>query len=109
MGTSAGRRGSRGIRGHHARWRAAVAVLAVLVALGGAAPAAAATDSVDEIMYAYGDAPGSVVLLWRGSATTVQYGATSGYGLTAAATVGAIVPVDSAGPFQRALLTGLTP
>ncbi len=67
----------------------------------------AAVDSVDEIHYSYGDTAGSVVLYWRGAATTVSYGTTTSYGATSTATVSPITPVDIAGPFMRATLTGL--
>ncbi len=87
---------------------AALALFASLLA--GAPPAAAATaDFVDEIMYAYGDTPDSVVVFWRGLATKVFYGDTSAYGLVATAKAATIVPVDIAGPFMRAVITGLAP
>ncbi|HKD99214.1 MAG TPA: metallophosphoesterase family protein [Micromonosporaceae bacterium] len=76
------------------------------VAASGAVPAAS-NDVVDEIHYEYGTAPGTVVLAWRGSATTVSYGTTAGYGREATATVSPIKPVDIAGPFEQATLTGL--
>jgi hypothetical protein len=92
------------------RWLAAAAATATLtVALAGGPAQAATSDFVDEIMYVYGDTPDSVVLLWRGPATKVFYGATASYGLVAAAKAGTIVPVDIAGPFMRAVITGLTP
>ncbi|HEY7176762.1 MAG TPA: fibronectin type III domain-containing protein [Micromonosporaceae bacterium] len=82
-------------------------VSAAAVAANSIAPAVA--DTVDEIHYSYGDGPGTVVLGWRGSATTVDFGAAAAYGATVTATVSPITPVDIAGPFMRATLTGLAP
>ncbi len=83
-------------------------LLVATVTLGSGVPAHAAADSVDEIHYSYGDTAGSVRLFWRGAVTTVYYGPTAGYGSQASATVSPITPVDIAGPFEQATLTGLT-
>ncbi|HEY1486369.1 MAG TPA: metallophosphoesterase family protein, partial [Micromonosporaceae bacterium] len=86
-------------------WAACAATL--LVAQLAIAIPAAAADSVDEIHYSYGNSAGSVVVYWRGAATTLDYGTTTGYGHSVTATVSPITPVDIAGPFMRATITGL--
>ncbi|MCA2212301.1 purple acid phosphatase family protein [Jidongwangia harbinensis] len=90
--------------------RVVPAVVAGLVAaLLHAAPAGAGADSVDEIHYSYGETPGSVVVNWRGAATTIEYGPTAAHGFQAVAGAPAILPVDSGGPFREVELTGLAP
>lgn len=78
------------------------------VTVGPVAPRAAeGGDTVDEIHYEYGEAAGSVRLVWHGVETSVFYGPSTGYGQQAVATPTAFVPVDTAGPFRQVLLTGL--
>jgi hypothetical protein len=88
-----------------------IPLTAVALLVMGTAPAAAsaprATDSVDEIHYEYGAAAGTVVLDWYGPATSVSYGLTTSYGATATGIATEITPVDSAGPFMHATLSGL--
>ncbi len=83
-------------------------VAGAVLALLHAGPAGA-EDTVEEIHYSYGDAPGSVVVHWRGAETAIAYGLTEAYGFAAVAGPPAILPVDSAGPFREVLLTGLAP
>ena len=71
--------------------------------------AAADADVVDEIHYSYGGSPMSVVVNWRGAASMISFGMTTGYGFTAVAARSAITPVDSPGPFWEVALTGLAP
>lgn len=66
------------------------------------------TDVVDEIKYAYGNTRDEVVFSWHGSESTIYYGTTSSYGSQATASASAITPVDMAGPFMEAHLTGLS-
>lgn len=87
---------------------APAAVVGLVLALMPALPAGA-EDTVDEIHFSYGDVPGSVVVNWRGAETSISYGLTEAYGLQAVAAPSAITPVDSAGPYQEVVLTGLAP
>lgn len=73
------------------------------------APGEGASAPVDEVKYAYGDRPGEVVFSWRGAERTIWYGPDPSYGSVATATDSAIVPLDVAGPFREATLTGLEP
>ncbi len=77
--------------------------------LAGVGQVAAAVDTVDEVKYSYGAAPGEVVLSWRGAETTLEYGLDDTYGQQVTATPSAITPVDIAGPFMEARITGLAP
>lgn len=65
------------------------------------------TGPVDEIKYAYGSNRDEVVFSWRGNETKIYYGSDNTYGLEATATPSSITPVDIAGPFMEARLTGL--
>lgn len=67
------------------------------------------TTAVDEIKYAFGNTPDSVVFSWRGSENQLFYGVDSGYGNVVAATQSTVTPVDIAGPFMEASITGLVP
>ena len=49
----------------------------------------------------------AVTFDWRGTGTTLRYGLTASYGLTATGIAPSILPVSSAGPFWEARLTGL--
>jgi len=91
------------------RRAAAGFLLAGLVGAFAPAGVARAADTVDEIHYSYGAAPGSVVVNWRGAETVIDYGPTAEYGSQAVAGTSAITPVDIAGPFREVLLTGLEP
>jgi len=76
----------------------------LLLLLAGAAPALAA----DEIHWTL-IGPTSVTFDWRGSETTIRYGLTNAYGLTATAVTPTPLPFSSAGPFQEARLFALQP
>jgi parallel beta-helix repeat protein len=67
-----------------------------------------AAGTADEIHYTY-TSPSSVTFDWRGTATDLQYGLTTSYGNTATAHAPATAPFSSAGPYQQADLTGLSP
>src|SRR5437762_8987745 len=51
----------------------------------------------------------SVTFDWRGSSTTVRYGPTSLYTLTATSVTPSPLPFSSAGPFHEARISGLVP
>jgi len=51
--------------------------------------------------------PTAVTFDWRGAGTTLRYGLTTTYGLTATGVTPSIVPVSSAGPFREARVMGL--
>ncbi len=91
-----------------ARRRAPVVITGLVLALLHAVPAGA-EDTVEEVHYSYGDAPGSVVVHWRGAETAIAYGLTDAYGFQAVAGPPAVLPVDSAGPFREVVLDGLAP
>ena len=84
-----------------------VATVLMAVLLGPQA-APADSDGVDEVHYTY-TGTDSVAFDWRGEATEIRYGATSGYGSSAAAHVPDPLPFSSAGPFREVELTGLSP
>ena len=67
-----------------------------------------AVGTVDEVHYTF-TGPTSVAFDWRGTATDIRYGPTTSYGSTAAASTPTPLPYSSAGPFEEADLTGLTP
>ena len=67
-----------------------------------ATPAGAA----DEVHWTF-TGPTSVSFDWRGSETTVRYGATTSYGQTVTGTTPSPVPFSSSGPFREAKITGL--
>ena len=66
------------------------------------------TFAADEIHWTI-MGPTAVTFDWRGSETTIRYGATAAYGQTATAAPALPTPFSSAGPFQEARLTGLLP
>ena len=84
-----------------------VATVLMAVLLGPQA-APADSDGVDEVHYTY-TGTDSVAFDWRGEATEIRYGATSGYGSSAAAHAPDPLPFSSAGPFREVELTGLSP
>ena len=67
------------------------------------------TTSVDEVKYAFGNTPDSVVFSWRGGENQLFYGPDETYGSVVTASPSAITPVDIAGPFMEASISGLTP
>jgi hypothetical protein len=67
-----------------------------------------AVGTADEVHYTL-TGPTSVAFDWRGTATDIRYGPTTSYGSTATASTPTPLPFSSAGPFQEAELTGLTP
>jgi hypothetical protein len=73
------------------------------------ATSAALDGQVDEVHYSLGPDGTSIVLHWRGAATTLQFGAGTGYGRTAAGVAPATRPVDDPGPFREVRLGGLLP
>jgi hypothetical protein len=82
------------------------------------AGASQGTGTADEIHYTITGA-NSVSFDWRGSATTISFGATTAYGTTVTAggpvvvkedgTSSAISPISGSGPWREARLTGLQP
>jgi parallel beta-helix repeat protein len=84
----------------------AAALCALALGLGVAAPSGASSGTADEIHYTYTGST-SVTFDWRGTATDIQYGATSSYGTTVAAQAPSPMPFSSSGPFEEADLTGL--
>jgi len=53
--------------------------------------------------------PTSVTFDWRGSETSIRYGLTSSYGLSASAQTPTPLPYSSSGPFKEARITSLLP
>ena len=86
------------------RSRLGSAASVLVLALAMAAPAHAA----DEIHWTL-VGPTTVTFDWRGSETTIRYGLTPAYGLTASSVAPSPLPFSSAGPFQEARLSGLQP
>jgi len=72
-------------------------------------PAGPAEPNPNEVHYAYGNTPDSVVFNWRGSEDTIYYGLTTDYDQQATAGLSPITPVDTTGPFREVALTGLQP
>src|SRR5438045_6195850 len=67
-------------------------------------------DVVDEIHYTFtGAGTGSVTFDWRGAATDIRYGKTTGYGSTATAQAPSPAPFSSTGPFEEVRLANLDP
>ncbi|QQS18161.1 metallophosphoesterase family protein [Candidatus Saccharibacteria bacterium] len=64
--------------------------------------------TADEIKYAFGNTADSVVFSWRGGDETIYYGLDTNYGSAVTAVNSAITPVDIAGPFREAVLSGLS-
>ena len=82
-----------------------VLVLAVLLAIG-PSPVQAGPEAVDEIHYSF-TGPTSVSFDWRGEATEIRYGPTTGYGSSANGIAPTPMPFSSPGPFRETTLTGL--
>ncbi len=80
--------------------------MAAMVALVLSAPAPA--RAADEIHWTF-TGPTSVSFDWRGAESSIQYGLTPAYGLSATAYTPSPLPWSSAGPFWEARLTGLLP
>jgi calcineurin-like phosphoesterase family protein len=53
--------------------------------------------------------PTSVTFDWRGSETSIRYGLTNSYGLSASAQTPTPLPYSSSGPFKEARITSLLP
>jgi hypothetical protein len=77
----------------------------LLAALTTPRPAAAVDDEIHWTM----TGPASVVVDWRGSSSTLRYGPTSAYGLTATAATPSPLPFSSAGPFREVHVGALVP
>ena len=73
---------------------------------GGTSALRRPNGTADEIHYTFAG-PTSVVFDWRGSATSIRYGATSSYGRGARAQLARPKPFSSRGPFWEARLGGL--
>ena len=67
-----------------------------------------AGGTADEVHYTFTSAT-SVAFDWRGTATEISYGPTTGYGTTVTAHTPSPLPISSPGPFQEVDLAGLTP
>jgi hypothetical protein len=78
---------------------------AIALVLALAAPRARAADEIHWTLVA----PTTVTFDWRGSETTIRYGPTASYGLSASAVAPNPVPFSSPGPFQEARLANLQP
>jgi hypothetical protein len=74
-----------------------------------ATPPQPPAGTADEIKYAFGSTPDSVVFSWRGTEQTLYYGLDTSYGSSVTAANSAITPVDTSGPFREAVITGLQP
>jgi parallel beta-helix repeat protein len=81
-------------------------VFAVLALLAVPSGGGADINAADEVHYTFTGAT-SVAFDWRGTATDLRYGTTSGYGQTATAQSPSPAPISSTGPFQEVQLTGL--
>ena len=78
----------------------------LLVFMGASSPRLAFAD--DEIHWTM-TGPTSVTVDWRGASTTVRYGPTSTYTLSATGVTPSPLPYSSSGPFREAKITGLLP
>jgi parallel beta-helix repeat protein len=67
-----------------------------------------AAGTADEVHYTF-TGPTSVSFDWRGTANDIRYGLTTNYDNTATSHAPTPVPFSSAGPYQEADLTGLSP
>ena len=67
-----------------------------------------AAGTADEVHYTF-TGPTSVSFDWRGTATDIRYGLTTSYSDTVTAHAPTPAPFSSAGPYQQADLTGLSP
>jgi len=92
------------------------AAMAIFLVLTSCAPSgtppqdtgSTAGETADEIHYTF-TGPDSVTFAWRGSATTIDYGATEVYERSATATPPSPTPWSSPGPFWEARLDNLQP
>ena len=73
--------------------------------LGFSRPARAVDDEIHWTM----TGPTSVTFDWRGASTTLRYGPTTAYGLSATGATPTPLPYSSTGPFHEARVTGLLP
>ena len=83
--------------------RSTMAAMAALVLC-----AAANARAADEIHWTF-TGPTSVAFDWRGTESSIQYGLTPAYGLSATAYTPSPLPWSSPGPFWEVRLTGLMP
>jgi len=83
------------------------AVLSFVLLAAVAAPRSA--HAVDDEVHWTMTGPTSVTVDWRGASTTVRYGPTSNYTLSATAVTPSPLPFSSAGPFREARIGGLLP
>src|SRR5262252_369238 len=81
------------------------ALLGLLLAALLSAPAARAADEIHWTMLS----GTSVAMDWRGTGSTVRYGTSSAYGLTATGVAPTPLPFSSSGPFREVMITGLSP
>jgi hypothetical protein len=79
--------------------------LALLATFLLAAPSARAADEIHWTMLG----PTSVAFDWRGTGSTLHYGLTRNYALSARGVTPSPLPFSSAGPFFEAVVTGLSP
>ena len=86
-----------------------LASIAGLALVGSDPTAAGAVEPVDEVHYSLGPDGTSVVVHWRGQPTGLRLGRSQAYDRSLRGAVPAITPVDIAGPFREARVTGLTP
>jgi hypothetical protein len=87
----------------------AFALSTVGLVSGAVTAAHATTEANDEIHVDYGDTPGTTMWVhWHGPDSTLDYGLDADYGTTVTAAAPPVTPVDTAGPFWRVQLTGLT-
>jgi len=93
----------------HRIYHAVVVMAIVLVGSWTLSGVARAADPVDEIHYSYGDTPDSVVFDWRGDETAFSYGLLSPDETPATAHPSSVTPLDTTGPFEELVLTGLQP
>ncbi len=69
---------------------------------------AVSQEANDEIHSSFGDTADQMRLYWHGPDSQLSYGLTTAYTNSVSASAPAITPVDTAGPFWRVTLTGLT-
>jgi phosphodiesterase/alkaline phosphatase D-like protein len=86
-----------------ARVRGAWLVRAPTIRLGAITGTAYAAEEIHWTM----TGPAAVAFDWRGADSTIDYGPTAEYGLTATAVPPSPMPVSSPGPFWEARITGL--
>ena len=89
-----------------ARTLVVLGLLAMVLIVPAAVHSAPGTS--DEVHYTF-TGPTSVSFNWRGTGTDIRYGPTTSYGATVVSHAPSPLPFSSAGPWQEADLTGLTP